>query len=515
MRCLYVTQELDPYFVEGGLGVTAANLPRALSREYAIPHTVILPYYPRLATSEVADAEELALLGPVSLRQDTWYPTILRMPGTLDPEILFVRCDEWYSRDGGIYRDPQYVEYRDAVPRALFFGRCVARWIHANPGRYSLLHANDWQSGAAVFTLASRSRMPVPSSPRLLFNVHNGQYRGDLTAEWSGALLSSDGPPPTDNAAWPRQPSLLALGLLKADALATCSPSYATEFICSLTDPLVRDRVREMGITGIVSGVDYTEWGPDHRVTGAHRYTAATVQAGKRVNKRALQARCGIRIDERLPVASVCSRLVPEKGIDQILDGLAPLVHTERMQLVVVGRGEPRYHRSLDSLARRARGMVHWDPQFTKSFVHLLYAGSDFTLMPSLVEPCGLNQLISMHYGTLPIVHAVGGLNDTVTDLITRPGNGTGFVSRQDGSDGLQAVTQAAIQWLTGSVPAVVQRTRQRAMRADWSWHRTAGQYAALYSRLMSSPESNEEATGRVTRSPMAGRISPLTHPQR
>ncbi|MGD3112981.1 glycogen synthase [Streptomyces sp. YGL11-2] len=391
-------------------------------------------------------------------------------------EVFLLRADGWYDR-GGIYRDSAYVEFTDAVDRAAFFGHCVAQWVVGTGRRYDLVHANDWQSGAAVAHL--RAARGDAELPRLLMNVHSAAYRGELRSpeasglppQWLETLLArADG-----------EPNLLLLGLLAADAATTGSPGYAGELTAELAHTPMGDALAAQEFTGIVAGVDPTVWDPAKNLPTT--FDAASVTAGKRANKIALQERAGLKSDLDVPVVGVCARLVEEKGIDLMLSGLGPLLRDGSAQLVIVGPAEGRYRAALADLISEAPLAVHHTPAFEQGLAWLVYAGADFTVMPSRVEPCGLNQLIAMAYGTMPLVTAVGGLRDTVTDLVAWPESGTGFVIAGHSAAAVRTTAVTAVTWWREQ-PDAVHAARVRAMTQDWSWARTARHTATLYHAL-------------------------------
>ncbi|CAL9638042.1 glycogen synthase [Streptomyces sp. enrichment culture] len=476
MRCLYLTQELAPYFMEGGLGQTARALPAALEREHGIVHDLVVPYYPWLVERHSLETECVWQGPPVTVGGvDTpvRVERLLHRPGA--GEVFLIRADHWYDRDG-IYRDARYVEFADAVARAAYFGACVAQWVTATARRYDIVHGNDWQSGPALAHL--RSQRESTSGPALLINVHNAEYPGrigpgelrglGLPSAWQ-ATLEQRGP----------QAGLLLLGVLAADAATTGSPAYAEE-LRTRTGTAVGSALGTLPLTGVVAGIDTRLWQPAATGRPTEPYDAATVQPGKAANKKLLQQRLGLTEDPGIPLFGVCTRLVPEKGVDLLVEAAAPLVRDGTAQLVVVGQGDTAPTDALRSLAGQAPAHVSHVPGFAQDLAWLTYAGSDFTVMPSRVEPCGLNQLIAMTYGCVPVVSRVGGLRDTVTDLVTDPASGTGFVLPELSADALRQAMLTAARWLAGPAHQV-RDVRRRIMAQDWSWARSARATAALY----------------------------------
>ncbi|MET7854116.1 glycogen/starch synthase [Streptomyces avermitilis] len=483
MRCLYITQEYAPLFTEGGLGLTSRFLPAALQSEYDVTHDLVLPYYPWLIKQGSHRTEEICRLSPVSIASRETEARILRLLGHGGPcEVYLVRADPWYDR-GGIYRDEEYTEFGDAAERAAFFGSCVAQWVRGTGDRYDLVHANDWQSGAALAQLAVDRG--TARRPALLMNIHSAEYPGLL----DGTRLDALGLPAEAVAALRREPgeeSLLLLGLLSADASVTCSPGYAAGLAKEFAGTGIGRVLADLPLSGIVSGVDPEVWNPAADGRPSLPFDPAdprSVDTGKRRNKRALQHRLGLPVNDSVPVLGVCSRVVRAKGTDALLDGLRPILRTGRVQLVLVGPAEPGLRAECEALAAELPDAMVYVPRFDQETAWLVYAGSDFTVMPSRAEPCGLNQLIAMAYGTLPLVTPVGGLLDTVTDLRTAPADGTGFFIPEPTGEAVRQTVLSALDWLRDD-PQAVAAARGRALAQDWSWSRTAAEFTSLYAQL-------------------------------
>ncbi|MGD3112016.1 glycogen synthase [Streptomyces sp. YGL11-2] len=478
MRCLYLTQELAPYFVEGGLGQTARALPLALEQDHGLVHDLVVPYYPWLVddhglhTERVWSTKSLAV-GGVSAPAQVDRLLVREGPG----EVYLVRSGHWYDR-AGMYRDAQYLEYADATARAAFFGACTAAWLTSTGRGYDLVHGNDWQSGPALAHL--RSMRGASPRPALLLNVHSAEYTG-VVAPGEISSLSLPEYWHRELAAAGDEASLLLLGALAADAVTTGSPSYAQELLAQTADSALGGALNSRPLTGIVAGIDTELWRPEARARLTVPYGPQDVRRGKAANKRLLQERCGLKADPAVPLLGVCSRIVPEKGTDLLLEAIAPLVRDGACQLVVMGQGDAALVSALVSLARDVPLGMHHVPAFDQDSAWLTYAGADFTVMPSRAEPCGLNQLIAMTYGTVPVVSAVGGLRDTVIDLDSS-NEGTGFVLPELTAGALRHTVLRAARWLSGPADQV-EAVRRRVMAQDWSWDRSARDTAELYTR--------------------------------
>lgn len=487
MRCLYLCQELAPHFTEGGLGLTAATLPYRIDSCFDCEHTILLPHYPALVQAARVRTRKLAELPPVTIAGRTCSPAIEMMMDTSGPNrVLLLRADEWYLRKGGIYRDPNYVEYEDAALRASFYGASVRNWMETGAEKYDLVHANDWQSGMALLMISGIRRRQGSYLPRLLYNIHSGVYRGYLEQDQLTRLTLTP-----DELASLREhigadgwSSMLA-GMVAADALVTCSPNYALELRELLARTSMSAPLEKKGVTGILSGIDTHRWDPNSVEAPSARYTVADVTEGKTLNKLDLHRRCAFVPEPTALTLGICGRLVQEKGIDFVVPGLLKCLETDSCRLIVMGNAEPQYRELFRGLEQELPRSVRYWCGFDLTLARLLYAGCDATLMPSLTEPCGLNQMISMRYGTLPIVSLAGGLKDSVVDLRHDPENATGLTMGQVSAAELRNAVKYTANWFRTD-PHGVYVTRQRMMSCDWSWDRSAALYHALYERLLS-----------------------------
>ena len=271
----------------------------------------------------------------------------------------------------------------------------------------------------------------------------------------------------------------MAVGIESADAVVTCSPNYAQELSSRLHDSRLGRCLAARGISGILSAIDCDVWDPADAAAMPIPYSARTVRPGKTAAKRALARELSWTASEG-PLFLICGRLVAKKGIDLVLASIESLLDATSSQLVVLGAGDQRYVAAFRSLSRTMPRSVAYRERFTMPLARLLYAGSDFLLMPSLIEPCGLSQMIAMRYGTIPIVNPVGGLRDTVVDLDRSPAEATGFWMQAPTAAGLTGAAVRAVEWSRAD-PAAVDLVRRRGMEKDWSWSAASLAYAELY----------------------------------
>ncbi len=503
MKVLLASSEVVGFAKTGGLADVAGALPPALA---ARGHdcAVIMPLYRGARLGRVPftpTGHTFALY--VAGRDRAGALWQARLPGS-DVPVYLVGQPDFFERDDpaqghGLYQftlpSGQKRDYSDNCERFTFFSRAVLEAIRLLDFWPDVLHLNDWQTGliapllkdeyAQHWTAALRPRyQPI----RTLFTVHNIAYQGLFPYhQFLGTGLA---PHLFDyrQLEFYGQLSMLKAGLVFADALNTVSPTYAkeiqtAEYGCGLQGVLFERRER---LFGIVNGVDYAVWDP---ATDPHlpaRYDVNTVAERKPVCKAALQRRHGLAEEPRTPLLGVIARLVDQKGVNLILQIAEGLVRLG-VQLVVLGEGDAAYHRALLSLRGRFPERIGVTLALDEVLAHQIEAGADMFLMPSQFEPCGLNQMYSLKYGTVPVVRATGGLADTVVDCTPATlaaGTATGFVFGPFHTDALGDALRRALG-LYHEQPAQWRRLIETGMRQDWSWGRSAAAYEALYERIV------------------------------
>jgi starch synthase len=467
MQILFLCSEVAPFSKTGGLADVAAALPAALARR---GHQVALisPLYgtidrARHHLSPLGMAVEVTL-GEATLRGDLY-----EAPPEGELRRLFVANASLFDR-------PEiYGNYADNWLRFAFYGRAALAAAQVIGLRPQVVHGNDWQTGPAIWETHAQGLSGT------VFTIHNLAYQGNFPAEVAGAL----GWPPSlmrpEALEFYRQISFVKAGLVFADAISTVSPTYAREIttpeLGAGLDGLLATR-REV-ITGILNGIDDHVWDPRHDVNLPARYGPEAL-AGKARCKVELQRELGLPLEAARPLLVMVSRLSEQKGFGLLLPLLAPPL-TARAQLAILGRGDAAIESGLKEAAARHPHALAVRNGFDDVLAHRLEAGGDFFLMPSLYEPCGLNQMYSMRYGTPPIARATGGLIDTVIDA-ARP-DGTGFVFADAASRSLRDAIDRALQAYRD--PRTMERLQQNGMRRDFSWDRSAVAYEQVYQRVL------------------------------
>lgn len=470
MHVLFATTEFAPLVKSGGLADVSAALPSALAAE-GCRVGLVLPGYPAAlqnAGQTRALMELRALEVPVRILEGRFG----RLP------VYLVACEPLFGRAGGPYGDPDGQDFPDNALRFAVFGRAIASLVAcgARVGCHAdVVHLNDWPTALAAGWAAA-----LPRRPGIVFSIHNLVYQGLFPgSEFFRLNLPRDWWTP-DRLEFFGRLSFIKAGLVFADRITTVSPGYAAEIHHPDHGAGLDGLVRHLSgkLTGILNGIDHEVWNPatdPHLVAG---YDAGTLEPKAR-NKRALRAELELEQDHPGPLLGFVGRLVPQKGIDLIIEAADALTALPA-QLAVLGVGEPYYERALTTLAERHRGRIAFVRRSDESLAHRIEAGADMFLMPSRFEPCGLNQMYSLRYGTVPVVRRTGGLADTVQPVTgAHVGDGTGFLFDDPTPEALVGTLRAALDLY--HQPGVWQRIQHNGMTRDFSWQQSARRYLALY----------------------------------
>ncbi|GAC1675729.1 MAG: glycogen synthase GlgA [Candidatus Acidiferrum sp.] len=472
MRILFVASEGLPFSKTGGLADVIEALPKALVKQ-GHEVAVVLPRYRGTKTATIVIPSMTIATGKQ-----------LRFPAIADGTVLhnvryfFVDDPTYFDRDG-LYGD-NTGDYPDNAARCGEFCRAAIE-IAKHVWLPDVIHCHDWQTGLVpVLLRSSYADDPVLRKIPVVFTIHNMGYHGQFPKE----ILESTGIPQgvfhPGGLEFYGSVNFLKGGLLYSDYLTTVSKKYAEEiqtkeFGCGL-DGVVRSRVDRL--SGILNGVDYAAWSPEKDPLIAVKYSAKDL-AGKQLCKQALLDLYGLPPDNAArPVIGIVSRFVDQKGFDLITD-IAQELMQEDLVLAVLGNGERRYEEMFLQLAKDYPGRVGVKIAYDNKIAHAIEAGADMFLMPSRYEPCGLNQIYSLKYGTVPIVRATGGLDDTIEPFDLEHGTGTGFKFSEYTGAALLTCIQQALH-LHADV-RIWKRIQLNGMAKDFSWKASAVEYGKLY----------------------------------
>lgn len=499
MRVILASSEAVPFSKTGGLADVSTALSKALA---AVGHDVwlVIPHYRRLQAERGVDPSSLESLDcrleiPIAshLAEGTVFRT--ELPDS-NATVLLIDQPIYFDR-GNLYQE-NGKDYKDNCERYVFFSRAVleaARQLNLRP---DVIHANDWQTGLipALVNIENRNSDGFDSAG-VVYTIHNISFQGQFW-HWDMELTGLD----WKYFNWRQMEffghlNLLKTGIVFADMITTVSPTYAREiqtpeFGCGLEAVLAG---RRDNLVGILNGVDTQEWNPAVDPCLARNYTLGDVTAGKAACKEQLQNELGLPARPDVPLLGMITRMTNQKGCD-LVESCADDLLRRDVQLCLLGTGEESYEEAFRDLARRFPQKVSTTIGFSEELAHRIEAASDLFLMPSRFEPCGLNQMYSLIYGTVPIVREVGGLADSVVDAThenLNNGTATGFCFSDYSSEALAGCIGRALEMFQDR--RRWQQLVETGMQQDWSWQKSAEQYEHVYRNALS--KRSTEASGK------------------
>jgi starch synthase len=489
LNCVLVTTEIVPFSKVGGLADVMGALPDELEK-LGVTASVMTPLYASI---------DRAAFG---IKPEPSIPTLeVRVAGNLERfrvysclkprtnvRVYFIDNDRFYARKG-IYTVPETGKaFPDEDERTIFFNRAVLAAMRAFDMHPDVIHCNDFHTGLIpAYANIDAQDNPHIAGAGTVFSIHNLAYQGVFGPEFmqKAGFKASLFSPMSPFEFWGRV-NLMKIGISYANVISTVSRTYAEEITsteeygCGLEGVL---RSRKSDLVGILNGIDMDLWDPARDTLIPHRYTPAAI-TGKGQDRAELLKAFSLPQAGAGPVIGMISRLVDQKGFDILAEAFEPLMALG-IKLVVLGTGQEKYHELYWGLAKKHPKQFGLKLEFNDRLAHLIEAGSDFFLMPSRYEPCGLNQMYSLRYGTIPIVRATGGLLDTIEDLGGADGLGNGFIFRDYAAAALVDAVRRAAEFYTDK--NALRKVRKRIMKEDHSWRRSALEYRALYERARSS----------------------------
>lgn len=486
MDVLFCTSEAFPLIKTGGLGDVCGSLPGAL-HELGNDVRLILPAYPEV----MERAGKLNAVASLTLAGASEPVEILhgQLPGS-EVGLYLVDSAEYFRRPGNPYLQKDGSDWPDNAERFALFARAIVALAlgQADPGwKPELVHCNDWQTGLVPALLSEHEPRPAT-----LFSIHNLSYQGLFPAATFTALGLPDTLWSIDGLEFNNMLSFLKGGIATADWVTTVSPSYAKE-ICTREFGYGLEgllQYRSANLTGILNGMDKQTWNPGSDPHIERGYDVHSLQH-KVVNKFSLQREQGLPVGSQPLLLAHIGRLVEQKGVDLILDGLDALFQ-QPIQMVILGSGDHKLEQRLVDAAGRYPDQLAVHIGYDEQLAHRIEAGADCLLIPSRYEPCGLNQMYSMAYGTIPIAHRTGGLADSIVDLdeqSERDYTATGFIFDEDSP---QAILKACLRALTHFQSRRIDWWKLviTGMKKDFSWSKSAAQYLELYQRVCKNTQT-------------------------
>jgi starch synthase len=485
LNVLFLSSEVDPFAKTGGLADVSGALPQSIKH---LDHEirVMMPRYGSIneRRSKLHDMIRLKDIGvPLGTGElQVSVKSSFLANNHTKVQVYFLDNAKLFGRSGLYVHPDTKKEYKDNDERFALFARGVLEVLKKMGWQPDIIHCNDWPTGLVPAYLKTvYSKDPFYKDTRTVFTIHNMAYQGVFPkSRFPITLLPDDALSETGIQAFGNI-NFLKSGLIYADALTTVSEKYAEEirsseeYGCGLQDIVEK---RKSDLTGILNGIDYTVWDPSNDQLIPHKYEFRTLDM-KLENKRALLERMKLPYRDGIPLIGIISRLADQKGFDLIDESLDTLMKLN-LQIVVLGTGEKKYHDMFSKAAKKFPDKIAVELSFNEELAHLIEAGSDMFLMPSRYEPCGLNQIYSLRYGTVPIVRATGGLDDTIEDHDS--GSGTGFkFEKYNSSDMLKAIQRALKVYADeGAWKKII----KNGMGKDFSWEASAKKYIQLYRSL-------------------------------
>ena len=479
MKIVIASPEAVPYVKTGGL----ADVAGALFKEYRRMKKdayIILPLYKKIKESQPSLTDTgVKIKVPVGSR-------VLEGRIFSQSSAYFIECEEFFAREE-LYGTPEG-DYADNASRFVFFSRGILEICKAMKFQPDIIHCNDWQTGLVPLYLRTiYGADKFFKNTASIFTIHNLGYQGLFPSSempltglgWE--LFNPEG------LEFYGKVNFLKAGISSADILNTVSNTYSKEILskefgCGL-DGVLRNRVRDL--YGVINGIDYEEWDPSRDAFIPAKYSRDNI-SGKAFCKKELMKSLFRPLDnldaERNPLIGMVGRLSAQKGLDLVLQSANELL-SRGVKLVILGKGDEIFHRSLSETAKRYKGKVSVTIGFEEALAHRIYAGSDFFLMPSRYEPCGLGQLIALRYGCLPIARKTGGLVDTVQDYEPLTSKGTGFLFSDYTPSAMQEAVKRALCVYTDKDK--FQGMLVNGMQLDFSWKKSAKRYIKLYNEII------------------------------
>lgn len=483
MKVLFVSSEVFPLIKTGGLADVSGSLPNAL-QGLGINIRILMPGYP----SVLKQLNNLQVIATINHLPHINHAELLF--GTIKDtqvKVIVIKSASLYERDGGPYADAHGLEWQDNPIRFGVLSKVAAILAsdHSpiSDWRPNIVHCNDWQTGLTPAYM----KLTEHSKAKSIISLHNMAFQGCFPPQWVETLGLPSSGFSIEGFEYHGQLSFLKAGIFYADAISTVSPRYAKEIQTAAfgfgLEGLLTNRGDE--IRGILNGIETDEWNPETDKHLIENYSSQNL-AGKQRVKEALQRRLGLNIDAHAPLLGVVSRLTYQKGLDMLLPNLQTLID-QGCQFALLGGGEIGLETAFQNLAKQNPGRVSVTIGYNEPLSHQIMAGCDLFIMPSRFEPCGLNQLYGLAYGTPPIINATGGLADSVIDSNTshiENKTANGFVMVEASADGLLACIMRALDMFQHDKKTWLQ-IQKTGMSQNLSWDKSAQEYYSLYQRLI------------------------------
>lgn len=479
LSVLFVSSEVSPFAKVGGLADVVGTLPKVIS-DKGCDIRVIMPFYRKIKEKYGQKSKFLRW----SMIKSGWRTQYSGIYSYVKDEITYYFIDNEYY----FGHDKIYVEYTFDIERFFFFQRAVLEAI-GEPINFTpdIIHCNDWQAGMIPCLLNSHyKKNGYFKNVKTLLTIHNLQHQGITSKEITEDLLDLPMEYMNDcGVLFNGSSNSLKAGIVYSDAITTVSPTYAKEILTNEFGEGLNGVLSYYSgkLRGILNGIDYTEFNPENDPYLPTSYSVENYKIGKKICKENLIKEAGLNISGRTPLAAIITRLVDQKGADMFIEACEEMLKIP-IGIIVLGTGDPYYEKEITEIAERNPKKFKAFITFDNALAHRIYAGADMFLMPSVFEPCGLSQLISMRYGTVPIVRETGGLKDTVEPYNEFTGEGTGF--------SFQNISSLEFEFIVDYAAKVYKNKKEawdglirKGMTKDFSWAKSAEDYLDVYKRII------------------------------
>jgi len=489
LNIAFISSECVPFAKTGGLADVVGALPATLKKMGHSP-VVILPAYADLNTDNRFVQQTFQSLGVWMGTKIEWCAVDqVDMDGV---PVYFIKCDKYFDRQG-YYHDQEFRDFQDNPYRFGFFSRAALQLLIDLKNRVDIIHCHDWQTAlASAYLKIWHWNNDILGRAASVLTIHNIAYQGVYSADcydylglqWENFIAEKF----EDHG----KINFLKAGIQYADMITTVSPGYARE---TLTPEFAHGMAlylndRGDSYSGILNGVDYELWSPENDKIIPARFSISDM-SGKEKCKTALQDRMGLDRSSDVPLFGVVSRFADQKGLHLLADSLALILRNMHVQIVVLGSGDPELESFFGALPSRFPGQFASYIGYSNELAHWIEAGSDGFIMPSLYEPCGLNQIYSLRYGTLPIVRATGGLDDTVEQYDEETGAGTGFKFQEPSSHAVYyTIGWAVSTWFDRRTHYT--KMQKAAMNKRFTWDSSASEYVKTYEKAVDNKNKTD-----------------------
>jgi starch synthase len=492
LKILFVTSEVVPFVKTGGLADVSSALPQMLS-ELGHEVRIVIPKYGavddrKFKIHEIVRLKDIVI--KIGEKEVTFSLKSCFLPGPrIRVQIYFLDNQEYFGSRNSLYVDLKSgKDFPDNDERFILMSRAVMELIIKLGWIPDVIHLNDWQCGLIPAYLKTVYKDEVSFNQfKTLFTIHNLAYQGEFPAStFQKTGLPKELESNSKGILHDGKVNFMKSGLMFADVINTVSPTYANEI---RTKEEIGERLKDVlskrkdSLFGILNGIDKNVWNPDKDKQIPAQYSTKNLEE-KLVNKKELAERFGLTYDEKIPIIGLISRLYDSKGLDLVQKAFADLMKMD-VQVILLGTGDHKYHSFFEKMSSKYPKKFGSYLGFNDELAHLIEAGSDLFLMPSKYEPCGLNQMYSLTYGTVPVVRETGGLADTVIKYNEKTEEGNGFVFKKYDSDEMIKELKRALKVFEDK--KTWQKIMRAGMKVDFSWDVSAKRYIELYKTILAS----------------------------